>query len=359
MIESIKLKNFKCFRDMNLSMAEMTILAGANAAGKSSVIQALQLFFATIREKDSFVDVADALHMEIGSPHLLISQNPIELPDADFLIGITCNGEQTDIRYKINKLTPLRLSFQKPNRKLGEQLFYLNAERRGPRISYPAKVDENIMSDGSNAAYLIDRGDMQGHKVSKSLLLDGAASKFSVHVEEWMNVILEDVTLSVNVDLNKATTDIRYSNALVDHDVLPTMTGFGISYILAIVTAGLWCSSLKNAVLIIENPEAHLHPRAQSQMGKFLYLVSASGVQVIVETHSEHIIDGARIQAALMKQTECLSINFLSEQERKIVIEAIKVKKNGELEKWPEGFFDQKTQDLRELFELRRKSAGK
>ncbi len=71
---------------------------------------------------------------------------------------------------------------------------------------------------------------------------------------------------------------------------LPTATGFGITYVLPIIVQALVASTLENSVLIVENPEAHLHPLSQSSLGKFLALVAWSGVQVLVETHSEHII---------------------------------------------------------------------
>ena len=100
--------------------------------------------------------------------------------------------------------------------------------------------------------------------------------------------------------------------------VSPSMTGFGISYILSIITVGLWCASVKNAVLVVENPEAHLHPGAQSNMGKFLELVSEAGVQVIIETHSEHVIDGVRLQAAWGKAPDMVEICFFSSVEGKI-----------------------------------------
>ena len=140
--------------------------------------------------------------------------------------------------------------------------------------------------------------------------------------------------------------------------MLPTMTGFGISYILSIVTAGLWCSSLNNVSLLIENPEAHLHPAAQSRMGRFLEYLADAGIQVIVETHSEHIIDGARVQAAWMKQTDDIRIYFFSKEKENIHVETIDVDENGELSEWPKGFFDQKSQDLRDLFQIRRENAS-
>ena len=173
-----------------------------------------------------------------------------------------------------------------------------------------------------------------------------------------MSAILGDINFSVKTDYIKAITDIRYGNEVAGQPVLPTMTGFGISYILSIVTAGLWCASLKNVSLLVENPEAHLHPAAQSRMGKFLECLVDAGVQIIVETHSEHIIDGARVQAAWLKRTDDIKIYFFAKEKEGIQVNKIDVDKNGELSEWPKGFFDQKSQDLRDLFEIRRKNAG-
>ena len=45
---------------------------------------------------------------------------------------------------------------------------------------------------------------------------------------------------------------------------------------------------------MVENPEAHLHPSAQAAMGEFLAISAASGIQVILETHSDHVLNGIR-----------------------------------------------------------------
>lgn len=359
MIKKLLVDNFKCYPNLELSMNHCTILAGGNAAGKSTVIQAILLACATLKEKNDYIDVNEVLGVSVGNPNSLISQNRVELENADFRLSLEEADSLYRIDYTIDKLFPLKLSFQCNQVDIRSRIFYLNAERRGPRISYPAGIDQGILMDGSNAAFLIDRADNEQRTIPKELAISGVSTKFSIHVEEWLNVIMGDLNFSVSTDLTKATTDIRYRNSLVDEEVLPTMTGFGISYILSIITAGLWCASIENAVLIVENPEAHLHPLAQSRMGKFLQLVSRCGVQVIIETHSEHIIDGVRIQAAVMNSTEEVTISFMSIQDGKIDVQNIQLNEFGELSEWPKGFFDQKTMDLRELFSIRRGNANK
>ena len=266
----------------------------------------------------------------VGGPKALISQNRTEVLEGDFLFNIQWDEATVVFTYKIDKLISLKLAYNQSGSTPDNQLIYLNAERMGPRISYPAGC----------------------------LAFTKETSNFSTHVENWMNAILGDINFSITTDYIKAITDIRYGNEVAEEPVLPTMTGFGISYILSIVTAGLWCASLNNVSLLIENPEAHLHPAAQSRMGKFLECLADAGIQVIVETHSEHIIDGARIQAALMKHTDDIQIYFFSKEKESIHVDKIDVDEKGELLEWPKGFFDQKSQDLRDLFRIRREHAS-
>lgn len=356
MVKSIKIRNFKCFKNLRLPLYGMTILSGKNATGKSTVIQALLLADATAREKGDFVDASEALGVAVGNPEALISQNRLELPEGDFELRVLWEKEETVFVYKIDKLRSMKLSYTKSDAELKTPLFYLNAERLGSRISYPAGVDDEILRDGANATYLIERADLMQKEVPERLALRKESSRFSVQVENWMNAILGDVSFSIITDYGKDTTDIRYGNQLAEKAVLPTMTGFGISYILSVVTAGLWCASTGNVILMIENPEAYLHPAAQSRMGKFLELLTEAGVQLIVETHSEHIIDGARIQAAWMKKTDDIKIYFFEKEKEGIRVDKINIDENGELSEWPMGFFEQKEKDLRELFNIRKRN---
>lgn len=358
MLNEIGIRNYKCFPELNLKLSQMNVLSGANAAGKSSVIQALLLTAATIKEKESTIDVNRALGIQIGSPQVLVAQNPVEGYEGDFGFKIKEGESETEFCYRIDKMSPLNLTYTKTGKQMESRIFYLNAERVGPRNSYPAGGEEIIRPDGANAAYVVDQADFKNLQVPLNVRAE-ASSKFSAQVEGWMNLILGDVQLSVSTELAKASTDIRYRNCMVDHDVFPTMTGFGISYIFSIVAMALWCTTQQNAVLIVENPEAHLHPAAQSRMGKFLQIVSDTGVQVIIETHSEHIIDGIRLQAAAMERTDCVLIHFFHQKDHRIMVDKITVTESGELSDWPVGFFDQKSQDLRDLYLFRRRNADK
>lgn len=115
-------------------------------------------------------------------------------------------------------------------------------------------------------------------------------------------------------------------------------------------------------MLIVENPEAHLHPAAQSAVGQFLAYVASAGVQVIVETHSENVINGVRLATINggIDHNEVALFFFSSEDgSTQPRIDNISVDALAELSAWPIGFFDQQGQDLTELMKARRAKRSK
>ena len=111
MIKLINIKNFKCFDNLRLPLSELTILAGANASGKSTVMQALLLAEATAREKGDSVDATEALGVAVGGPKALISQNRTEILEGDFQINIQWDETAVVFTYKIDKLISLKLAY--------------------------------------------------------------------------------------------------------------------------------------------------------------------------------------------------------------------------------------------------------
>lgn len=353
-MKKIKLQNFKCFINDEIPLRELTLFTGVNAAGKSSIIQALLLYDKVQNSAKELLDVSDILGIEVGSPKNLISQNAEHFGREDFLIGI----DECRAGFFVDKENNLDIYAEFQGDMPPFNVCYLNAERIGPRMFYKAGGSEKFKQDGSNAIYLMERADNAGLELPELLILDSKSKKFSYQVEMWMGLILGEMQLNSKIEPEKAQATLSIKNGLVDTPVIPTLTGFGISYELAVVIAGLWAASQKNTILIVENPEAHLHPSAQSMIGKFLAMIAASGTQVIVETHSEHVIDGARVQMYSLGMTDKVLVNYLSNVENRTKLTELYVDSKGELSDWPDGFFDQKQMDLRELFLLRRKNAN-
>ena len=139
------------------------------------------------------------------------------------------------------------------------------------------------------------------------------------------------------------------------NDFSPLNVGFGFSYVLPVILAVL--SAKPGSLILIENPEAHLHPAAQSRLGRLLAMVAKYGVQVIIETHSEHIVNGARL-SVLKEDIEPkdIVINFFSTNtEGGPSQQSLQVKEDGELSEWPVNFFDQAELDFIEILRLKGK----
>lgn len=366
-IEKIILKNFKCHKNFETDMKKLNILTGSNASGKSSFVQALLLAFKSWEEcEKKQINTNKIYGMNLGIPMNIVSE---DLEEKNIEISLFLGGNENkvvlgssddndEMCFDICNYEDIMEAKEHVCSLNGMSLFFLNAERKGPRIV--TIIDDiipySVGNTGENTAYVLSEIDkLQKTNGSFQLPKDLKISeidRFSANCEEWLNVIIPDTKIKYSVDMEKNITTLMLQNQGEFH--LPVATGFGITYVLPIIVQALVASMIENSVLIVENPEAHLHPLSQSRLGKFLELVAINGVQVILETHSEHIVDGCRIQAAKENQCENIKILFFEKKDNDSVCKNINVQDNGELDEWPEGFFDQKRADLRELLEMRR-----
>jgi predicted ATPase len=107
-------------------------------------------------------------------------------------------------------------------------------------------------------------------------------------------------------------------------------------------------------LLLLENPEAHLHPQGQVALGELLALAASDGVQIVVETHSDHLLNGVRL-AVKREKIRCIdtAIHFFSRSvdTGDSTVQSPVVMSNGRLSNWPDGFFDQWDKSLEALVE--------
>lgn len=366
-LERVIIKNYKCHKNFETDMKKLNILTGSNAAGKSSFVQAVLLACKSWEEcEKKQINTNKIYGMNLGIPVNIVSEdleeknvdielytngikNKVELAlsdDNDELCFDICNcDEMIETKEKCCNLSKMHL-------------FFLGAERKGPRIVsfIEDTIPFSVGNAGENTSYVLNEIDkLQKVNGISPLARDLKVSeidRFSANCEEWLNFIIPGTRIQYNVDIEKNITTLKLQNQGEFH--LPVATGFGITYVLPIVVQALAASMVENSVLIVENPEAHLHPLSQSRLGKFLAFVAVNGVQIVLETHSEHIVDGCRIQIAKEKQCGNMKILFFKKKDNCCICKNIHVQDNGELEEWPEGFFDQKRTDLRELLEMRR-----
>lgn len=293
--------------------------------------------------KELFIELAD-LSLDRESYNRQYPQLLKLLPWKEFDLR---DIEEEDFKSRGNKLHVDRLTdFQ--------QIHFVSADRLGPQEYYPKQLLGNFMEVGKQGEKVLDVLIKSKDKTLKddARILSADTSILAL-TGEWLSEIL-DTKVSLVIDDDSpyiSTLRFRFN----DKEYSPPNVGFGFSYILPIVVAGL--IARPGELLIIENPEAHLHPRAQSRLAKFLAIVASCGVQVFVESHSEHILNGIRL-ATLKKENAKpiishtdISVLYFQEFENQMFTQ-IPIQENGRIKEWPEGFFDQIEKDTEELYGL-------
>jgi len=227
-------------------------------------------------------------------------------------------------------------------------IHYISADRLGPQEFYLKSTINKFPNVGTKGEFTVNllykkRDDL----VNEKLCLGEDAKTLATQTEEWLNEIFNGAKVEVPSSQSNIL-ELLFNTSTSKDRFRPANVGFGYSYILPIVVSGLIAK--EGEILIVENPEAHLHPKAQSRLAKFLAKVSSCGVQVFIESHSDHILNALRI--AILDDIithEDLSILYFQQNPEQPVVQ-ISVQPNGGIEEWPEGFFDQMDKDFERLF---------
>jgi predicted ATPase len=235
---------------------------------------------------------------------------------------------------------------------------YVSADRIGPKNYYENKSLSHFLSVGALGENTVNLLHHKGNDKVNSMILEGYGKMFNEDIEDlshtiedntnyWVGKIFQGAKVQVEPIKGEDLLKLRINSDGKSSYFKPTNVGYGFSYSLPIIVAGL--TAKPGEILIVENPEAHLHPYAQSLIAKFLSLVSSTGVQVLVESHSEHILNGFRV-AVKDKMISNEELNVLYFDDRKgNVFEEITVDEDGGVSNWPTDFFDQATNDLNYL----------
>lgn len=122
--------------------------------------------------------------------------------------------------------------------------------------------------------------------------------------------------------------------------------GSGILQIFSIVLQGFLTP--KNSTLLLEQPEIYLCPRLQAELGTIIAEIARQGKTVLVETHSEHLVLRLQrlIAQGILKPGDVAIYFFKLNESGYTEAQRIGIDKLGQLENWPEGFFET---DLKEL----------
>lgn len=341
MLDNIRMEGFKSFISNDILLKNLTLLAGLNNCGKSSVFQAIRMLWKCMQTGDPLLQGYGQLREIKNSKTSKSSDMKISCFSGDRLIACLRVSFEDPSRPKIecNNHTPNDLPL----------LCYLSADRLGPRVSLPLNTSVDILTNvGEQGEYVIDFISRHERDIIPENMRHpkSEGETLEYNIRAWLKEI------SPNVEFNHGIDQKRDSSYAEINNFRPTNTGFGLSYSLPIIALLLGMSSkwedkeseaikTTNGVLILlENPEAHLHPQGQTAMGRLISLAAASGVQVIVETHSDHIMDGIRIaiKDRSLPVDENVFHYFSLVDNLETKIETPTIYQNGKLSFWPDGF---------------------
>ncbi|EHI9272440.1 DUF3696 domain-containing protein [Vibrio vulnificus] len=361
MIDYIKLNNFKCFDKQEFHLSPLTIFCGTNSAGKSTAIQSIL----SVKQNETVIKYGHMFtHGDLfnfGKVNDLFCQ----YNDGDNL-EITINDSLYKSIVSIETKKGFELCFTEDSSKdvdvLDGDFVYLSAERYGPRTSFDVKRDQDKLDLGIYGQYALSEyiriADLPAPNQKFAKLLYGEISGnkeidrkiFSDFlVAEAMKVIYPDFNINVIETDEIDKVHNTYASPNGKSPIRPNNVGFGVSYVLPIIVAAV--AIKPGGLLIIENPEVHLHPKAQSELMTILGLLSLCDVQVIIETHSDHVVNGMRVftkENAIPENHSTIYSITGSWSERSV--KKINIDSDGNFTDIDDDFFDQIEKDLMRLF---------
>ena len=372
MIRRIRIRNFKCFESVDLTLTSLNLLCGLNGMGKSSLIQSMLVL------RQSYVSgelERGRLVLGGGLADLGTGQDVLFEDAVDDVVGFDL--------YSDNDLTPCIFSFDysrsaeelrrrrgapaaenasallgvwKDTPPLGGNLVYVSAERLGPRKLYShSEVHARRGDLGTRGEYAVNY--LQASQDERLLASDPRcppelpSRRFMEIIDHWLKMVTPGTHLQLEniqgADAIIAGYSFDRPNDVRTRAYRAMNVGFGLSYTLPVLTALL---APKGSLCLIENPEAHLHPRGQTKLAELAVRASLAGVQVVIETHSDHFMDGIRIAVRDRSiAPEQIAFHYFERQDGKSIVTSPSLDADGRLSSWPAGFFDQHEENLARL----------
>ena len=368
MITSLRLQNFKCFEDQTIRLAPITLLSGINGTGKSSVLQSLLLLrqsyiFGTLQESGALLN-GPLVSLGTADDAFYESMNQDSSLEIDLLTDQGCSAKWSFPQQISREILLFNTCHQDTDSTIytkslfSDNFNYLQAERVGPRTSFKMSDHDAIKynrigNSGEYCAHFLAQHERQEVTLPGLLHPDVTISELRGQTEAWLAEVSFGARIHLSEHHEMDLVGLAFSfvnNRMVSRNFRPTNVGFGITYALPIFVSVL--ASPRGSIILVENPEAHLHPKGQAAMGRFLALAAANGIQVIIETHSDHILNGIRVAVKhKIVAPEKVAIHFFdrdhSSTHSKLV--SPNIDSHGRLDQWPEGFFDEWEKMLAEL----------
>lgn len=284
--------------------------------------------------------------------------NHIEIKGEVFFISFFPDWFETNDEFFDSGLiiSQLRLGLTKSF----NQISYIGPLREEPREFYYQEDDrvEVIGNKGENAAYLLAEKAKQIIDCpllplfeNGELIVREERITFEAAVNYWLCDVF-GLASSLKVEKSKSNDRIhsitlRNSNGA---KIPITHVGFGVSQIFPVIVEGL--RARKDSMIILEQPEIHLHPKVQSLLFDFVVALNQKGVRFLIETHSDHFINRLRrrvVETESNSLKDQIGLMFISTNSDGSSIQNLDLTEYGTINSWPKGFFDQHDEDIRAI----------
>jgi predicted ATPase len=369
MLEFIRIQRFKCLSDASFPLSALNLLSGLNGMGKSSLVQTL-LLLRQSQERNALFDKGLLLkgdYVNIGTGQDILSEQAenetVEfllkwenMEPANFVFEYSSQSDLQPIQGKALNIQPDKISLFNKN------FQYLSADRISPKAAYEASLyyikDLNSLGNHGEytAHYIAEYGldplpirSFRHERSSSMNLLD--------NLDKWMSEISPGIRIHAELQaaINLITLSYSFEQVKEVKEVTakfkPQNVGFGLTFVLPVIVAIL--KSKPGDMLIIENPEAHLHPGGQTVLGRLCSIAASSGVQLFIETHSDHFLNGIRISVKEgLIESDQVKLFFLERKtsgQHEASVMMPEIHRNGRISIWPKGFFDEADRQLDKL----------
>ncbi len=373
MIKNLNIKNFKSHFSTDLELSKLNILTGLNGMGKSSVIQALLLLRQTFQK--NMLEKGLELNAELCT--IGVAEDALYQSAEDDLIEFSINLENdAQLKWPFmvddKKLSDTFLKIKESKNKnesdlnsislFNQNFQYISAFRNGPLQNYVkdtsgVELFHQISGKEGRCELIAHYLDFFRHDpvTDKSLKKnpEDKDMELIVQVANWLKDISPEI--DIYIEASESIYKVYYSFSRGPQKT-PTKKfkainiGFGISYALPIVVAALHMP--KDSIVLIENPESHIHPDGQAKLMKLICKAAKAGVQFIIETHSDHIINGLLVatKQGLIELSDSKVYYF----DRNVASHAtesthLPILPGGKILKPPKGFFDRLDKDMKRL----------
>lgn len=225
---------------------------------------------------------------------------------------------------------------------LSNGLDYLGPVRADPRPFYPVSEDADVGPRGEGAIPFLLRHRADEVTYSPGPTEELAKATLSDALNHWLRRMRITDGLTISPVESIAYTAAVQTSLVKSRPVNLSQVGFGISQILPVLIQGL--RNPPNAWILFEQPEIHLHPRLQGELGDFFLACARTGKTLMVETHSDHMVHRIRRRIAedttgeLANLVQILFVHPGTEENPGSHVEPLRVAPDGSIENWPEDF---------------------